>query len=182
MISVLLVILVVFLFLRNGRATLIPAVAVPVSLIGTCAVMYLCGYSLDNLSLMALAIASGFVVDDAIVVMENITRHLEAGLTPMQAALQGAQEIGFTVFSHQRLADRRVHPAAADGRHHRAPVPRIRHHAFGGDSGLDGDLADHHADDVLARSDSGEGHQARQALRLERARLQQACWAATGAA
>jgi multidrug efflux pump len=98
-ISVVLVILVVFLFLRNLRATLIPAVAVPVSLIGTCAVMYLCGYSLDNLSLMALAIASGFVVDDAIVVMENITRHLEKGLAPMEAALLGAQEIGFTVFS-----------------------------------------------------------------------------------
>jgi multidrug efflux pump len=98
-ISVLLVILVVFLFLRDVRATLIPAVAVPVSLIGTFAVMYLCGYSLDNLSLMALAIASGFVVDDAIVVMENITRHLEAGMTPMQATLLGAREIGFTVFS-----------------------------------------------------------------------------------
>jgi len=99
LISVALVILVVFLFLRNVRATFIPAVAVPASLIGTCAVMYLCGYSLDNLSLMALAIASGFVVDDAIVVMENITRHLEAGMTPMEAALQGAKEIGFTVFS-----------------------------------------------------------------------------------
>jgi multidrug efflux pump len=99
MISVLLVVLVVFLFLRSGHATLIPAVAVPVSLIGTCAVMYLCGFSLDNLSLMALAIASGFVVDDAIVVMENITRHLEEGLSPMQASLKGAREIGFTVFS-----------------------------------------------------------------------------------
>ncbi|HTX37578.1 MAG TPA: efflux RND transporter permease subunit, partial [Bryobacteraceae bacterium] len=99
MISVLLVVGVVFVFLRNGHATFIPAVAVPVSLIGTCAVMYLCGFSLDNLSLMALAIASGFVVDDAIVVMENITRHLEAGLDPIQAALLGAKEIGFTVFS-----------------------------------------------------------------------------------
>jgi multidrug efflux pump len=98
-ISVVLVILVVFLFLRNVPATLVPAVAVPVSLIGTCAVMYLCGFSLDNLSLMALAIASGFVVDDAIVVMENIARHLEEGLTPIQASLKGAQEIGFTVFS-----------------------------------------------------------------------------------
>jgi multidrug efflux pump len=98
-ISVVLVIAVVFIFLRNVRATLIPAVAVPVSLIGTCAIMYLAGFSLDNLSLMALAIASGFVVDDAIVVMENITRHLEAGLSPMQAALKGAEEIGFTVFS-----------------------------------------------------------------------------------
>ena len=77
MISVILVIIVVFCFLRNGRATLIPGVAVPVSLIGTFAVMYLFGYSLDNLSLMALTISTGFVVDDAIVVMENITRHLE---------------------------------------------------------------------------------------------------------
>ena len=97
--SIILVIVVVFVFLRNGRATLIPAVAVPVSLIGTFAVMYLCGYSLDNLSLMALTIATGFVVDDAIVVMENITRHLEAGMQPFAAALKGAEEIGFTVFS-----------------------------------------------------------------------------------
>ena len=98
-ISVVLVILVVFLFLRNIPATLVPAVAVPVSLIGTCVVMYLCGFSLDNLSLMALAIASGFVVDDAIVVMENISRHIESGMTPVEASLKGAQEIGFTVFS-----------------------------------------------------------------------------------
>src|SRR5579872_2572038 len=97
--SVLLVILVVFLFLRNWRYTLIPSVAVPVSLIGTFAIMYLCGYSLDNLSLMALTISTGFVVDDAIVVMENITRHLENGMKPLTAALKGAQEIGFTVFS-----------------------------------------------------------------------------------
>ncbi len=97
--SVILVVLVVFVFLRSPRATLIPSIAVPVSLIGTCAVMYLFGYSLDNLSLMALTIATGFVVDDAIVVMENITRHLESGLPPFDAALKGAQEIGFTVFS-----------------------------------------------------------------------------------
>ena len=97
--SVLLVILVVFLFLRNWRATLIPSVAVPVSLIGTFAIMYLCGYSLDNLSLMALTISTGFVVDDAIVVMENISRHLENGMKPLAAALRGAREIGFTVFS-----------------------------------------------------------------------------------
>jgi multidrug efflux pump len=99
MLSIALVIVVVFIFLRNGRATLIPAVAVPVSLVGTFSVMYLCGYSLDNLSLMALTISTGFVVDDAIVVMENITRHLEAGMEPFAAALKGAQEIGFTVFS-----------------------------------------------------------------------------------
>jgi len=99
MISICLVIVVVFIFLRNGRATLIPAVAVPVSLIGTFAVMYLCGYSLDNLSLMALTISTGFVVDDAIVVMENITRHLEEGMDPFAATLKGAKEIGFTVLS-----------------------------------------------------------------------------------
>ncbi len=99
MISVGLVILVVFIFLRNGRATLIPAVSVPVSLIGTFAVMYLFGYSIDNLSLMALTISTGFVVDDAIVVMENITRHLEDGMEPFAASLRGAKEIGFTVFS-----------------------------------------------------------------------------------
>jgi multidrug efflux pump len=98
-ISIVLVIVVVFIFLRNGRATLIPAVAVPVSLVGTFSVMYLCGYSLDNLSLMALTISTGFVVDDAIVVMENITRHLEAGMEPFAATLKGAQEIGFTVLS-----------------------------------------------------------------------------------
>ena len=99
MLSIALVVLVVFLFLRNLRATLIPSVAVPVSLIGTFAVMYLLGYSLDNLSLMALTIATGFVVDDAIVVMENISRLLEDGLSPLEAALKGAEEIGFTVFS-----------------------------------------------------------------------------------
>jgi multidrug efflux pump len=97
--SVLLVILVVFLFLRNARATLIPSVAVPVSLIGTFAVMYLLGYSLDNLSLMALTISTGFVVDDAIVVMENISRYLEMGMPPHEAALKGAKEIGFTVLT-----------------------------------------------------------------------------------
>ena len=99
MISVALVIMVVFLFLRSPRATLVPTVAVPVSLTGTFAAMYLLGYSLDNLSLMALTIATGFVVDDAIVVLENVTRHLEAGMSRMQAAIVGAGEVGFTVLS-----------------------------------------------------------------------------------
>ncbi|MBA5867711.1 MAG: multidrug efflux RND transporter permease subunit [Nitrospira sp. CR1.3] len=98
-ISVLLVVLVVFLFLRDVRATLIPCVAVPVSLISTFGVMYLFGYSLDNLSLMALTIAAGFVVDDAIVVLENISRYREQGMPPFQAALRGAKEITFTVLS-----------------------------------------------------------------------------------
>ena len=99
LISIGLVILVVFVFLRSARHTVIPAVVVPVSLIGTLAVMHLVGYSLDNLSLMALTIATGFVVDDAIVVIENISRHLDAGVPPLQASLQGATEIGFTVIS-----------------------------------------------------------------------------------
>ena len=99
LISIALVILVVFVFLRSPRATLIPAIVVPVALIGTFGVMYLCNYSLDNLSLLALTISTGFVVDDAIVVIENVSRHLEKGLTPMAAALLGAREVGFTVLS-----------------------------------------------------------------------------------
>jgi multidrug efflux pump len=98
-VAVLLVVLVVFVFLRNVRTSLIPSVAVPISLIGTFGVMYLCGYSIDNLSLMALTISTGFVVDDAIVVIENITRYIEQGLSPLQATLKGAQEIGFTVLT-----------------------------------------------------------------------------------
>jgi hydrophobe/amphiphile efflux-1 (HAE1) family protein len=98
-VSIGLVVLVVFLFLRSGWSTFIPSVSVPVSIIATFGAMYLIGYTLDNLSLMALTIATGFVVDDAIVVIENITRHLENGMKPMQAALLGAEEIGFTVLS-----------------------------------------------------------------------------------
>ena len=97
--SIVLVILVVFVFLRNWRSTLIPAIAVPASLIGTFAAMYLFGYSIDNLSLMALTISTGFVVDDAIVVMENISRLRETGMSPMKAAFQGSKEIGFTILS-----------------------------------------------------------------------------------
>src|SRR5262249_47750335 len=98
-ISIMLVILVVFVFLRTVRATVIPSVAVPLSLVGTFGVIYLLGYSLNNLSLMALAISTGFVVDDAIVVLENITRYLEKGVPPVAAAFRGAREIGFTVLS-----------------------------------------------------------------------------------
>ncbi len=99
LLGVALVALVVFVFLRDWRATLIPAIAVPVSLIGTFAAMYLLDYSLDNLSLMALIVATGFVVDDAVVVLENIMRHVENGIKPMQASLRGAREMGFTVLS-----------------------------------------------------------------------------------
>ncbi|HUH84236.1 MAG TPA: efflux RND transporter permease subunit [Stellaceae bacterium] len=99
LISMVLVICVVFAFLRNGRSAIIPSIAVPTSLLGTLGIMYLLGYSLDNLSLMALTVATGFVVDDAIVVLENITRHIEAGMPRFEAALRGAREVGFTVLS-----------------------------------------------------------------------------------
>src|SRR5256712_4588608 len=99
MLSVALVVLVIFLFLRTVPATLIPAVAVPLSLVGTFGAMYLAGFSLNNLSLMAMTIATGFVVDDAIVMIENITRYIEAGDPPLQAALKGSEQIGFTIIS-----------------------------------------------------------------------------------
>ena len=99
LISIVLVIIVVFIFLRDAWATIIPSVAVPLSLVGTFGVMYLLGYTMDNLSLMALTISTGFVVDDAIVVLENITRYLEQGMTPFDAAMKGSNEIGFTVLS-----------------------------------------------------------------------------------
>ena len=91
--------MVIFLFLRNLAATIIPSVAVPLSLVGTFGVMYLLGYSLDNLSLMALTISTGFVVDDAIVMIENIARYIEEGESPLEAALKGAEQIGFTIVS-----------------------------------------------------------------------------------
>src|SRR5262249_35195811 len=99
LIAIALVILVVFAFLRSPRTALIPSVAVPLSLLRTFGGMYMLGYSVDNLSLMALTVSTGFVVDDAIVVIENITRHIEQGLQPFDAAMQGAREIGFTVLS-----------------------------------------------------------------------------------
>ena len=99
MLTTVLVVLVIFLFLRSASATIIPGIAVPLSLVGTFAVMYVLGYSLDNLSLMALTISTGFVVDDAIVMIENISRYIEMGESPMQAALKGSAEIGFTIVS-----------------------------------------------------------------------------------
>ena len=99
MLTVALVVMVIFLFLRSLSATVIPSVAVPLSLVGTFAAMYALGYSLDNLSMMALTISTGFVVDDAIVMIENISRYIEDGESPMQAALKGAEQIGFTILS-----------------------------------------------------------------------------------
>src|SRR5213076_358860 len=97
--TIALVVMVIFLFLRSVRATVIPSIAVPLSLIGTFGVMYLLGYSLNNLSLMALTISTGFVVDDAIVMIENISRYIEEGESPLQAALKGSEQIGFTIVS-----------------------------------------------------------------------------------
>src|SRR5205823_8799979 len=99
LLTVVLVVLAMFLFLRNFAATVIPSVAVPLSLVGTLAVMYLLGYSLNNLTLMALTISTGFVVDDAIVMIENIERYIEKGEKPLEAALKGAEQIGFTIIS-----------------------------------------------------------------------------------
>ena len=152
LISIALVILVVFLFLRSVRSTIIPSVAVPVSLVGTFGVMYLLGYSIDNLSLMALTIATGFVVDDAIVVIENITRHLERGIAPLQAALQGAKEIGFTVISISVSLIAVFIPILHDGRHRRPPVSRICRHAFARHHRIAAGIADDDADDVRASS------------------------------
>src|ERR1039457_4185094 len=99
MLAIALVVIVIFLFLRNLAATIIPSVAVPLSIVGTFGVMYLLGYSLNNLTLMALTISTGFVVDDAIVMIENISRYIEAGDSPMRAALKGSEQIGFTIMS-----------------------------------------------------------------------------------
>ncbi len=148
LIAIALVILVVFLFLRNPRATLIPSVAVPVSLIGTFGAMWLLGYSLDNLSLMALTVSTGFVVDDAIVVLENITRHIEAGMTRMEAALHGVARSRVYGRFDEPIADRRLCADPADGRHCRAAVPRIRDDLVGGDPDFADRFADDDADDV----------------------------------
>ena len=174
MVSIALVILVVFLFLRNWRATLIPSVAVPVSLIGTFGVMYLCGYSLDNLSLMALTIATGFVVDDAIVVLENISRHIEEGHAADAGGAAGQPRSRLHRAVDEPVADRGVHPHPADGRHRRAPVPRVRGGAVGGDTDLAGGFAHHHADDVRAAAAARGLARARRAVPRQRARVRRA--------
>jgi len=129
LLAVLLVVLVIFAFLRSLRATFIASVAVPISLIGTCGAMYLFGYSLNNLSLMALTIATGFVVDDAIVMIENISRYIEQGESPMEAAYKGAAQIGFTIISLTASADRGAYSAAVHGRCRGTLVSGIRDHS-----------------------------------------------------
>ena len=163
-IAVGLVILVVFVFLRRVRATLIPAVAVPVSIVATFGFMYLAGYSLNNLSLMALIVATGFVVDDAIVVLENATRHIEAGMSPMAAALASAREVELHRAVDERVADRGVHPDPVHGRHRRARLPRVRGHALGRDPGLARGFAHADADDVRAAARAAAGGRPRPAV------------------
>ncbi len=148
--TIALVVLVIFVFLRNVTATIIPALALPVSLIGTFAGMYMFGYSIDNLSLLAITLSVGFVVDDAIVMLENIVRHIESGMQPMEAALKGSAEIGFTILSITLSLVRRVHPGAVHGRHRRPAVPRVRGHHQPHHHDLRHRLADADADAELA--------------------------------
>ncbi len=152
MLTVALVVMVIFLFLRNVAATIIPSVAVPLSLVGTFGVMYLLGYSLNNLTLMALTISTGFVVDDAIVMIENISRYLEQRENPLQAALKGSEQIGFTIVSLTVSLIAVLIPLLIHGRYRGSALPRIRHHAGGDDSGFGGGLVDPNAHDV--REDS----------------------------
>ena len=150
MLTIALVVLVIFLFLRSLCATIIPSVAVPLSLVGTFGAMYALGYSLDNLSLMALTISTGFVVDDAIVMIENISRYIEEGDTAAGGRAQGRRADRLHHRLADGLADRRAHPAAVHGRCRRPPVPRVRGHAGGHHRHLGGRLADADADDVRA--------------------------------
>ncbi len=157
LISMGLVIVVVFVFLRNWRATLIPSVAVPVSLVGTFGAMYLCGYSLNNLSLMALTIATGFVVDDAIVVLENVSRYIEKGMTPYEAALRGVREVGFTVLSMSVSLIAVFIPILLMGGIVGRLLPGIRGHAVGRDPDFARLVADDDADDVRAPVEAAGG-------------------------
>ncbi len=178
-ISTALVILVVYLFLRNARATLIPAVAVPISLIGTFAAMYLLNFSLNNLSLMALTIATGFVVDDAIVVLENVSRHIERGMKPFEAALLGAREVAFTVVSMSVSLVAVFIPILFMG----GIIGRIfREFAITLSVAIGISLralAQHHADDVLAAAAPREGAEARPLLALQPSASSTPCTAAT---
>ena len=168
MLTIGLVVMVIFLFLRNISATVIPSLALPMSIIGTFAVMYLLGYSLDNLSLMALTLSVGFVVDDAIVMLENIVRHMEMGKSPMQ---RGARRLAGNRLHHfldDALAGRGVHPGAVHGRHHRTAAARIRRHDRRRDSGLRLRLADPHADAVQPLPEATPRAEARALLQRER--------------
>ena len=140
--------MVIFLFLRSLAATIIPSVAVPLSLVGTFGVMYLLGYSLNNLSLMALTISTGFVVDDAIVMIENISRYIEEGEPPLEAALKGSEQIGFTIVSLTVSLIAVLIPLLFMGDIVGRLFREFADHAGGHDPGVGGRLADADADDV----------------------------------
>ena len=146
--AVVLVVIVIFVFLRTLPGTIIPSLSVPLSLVGTFGAMYLLGFSLDNLSLMALTIATGFVVDDAIVMIENIARYVEGGMDAAGRALRGSEQIGFTIISLTISLIAVLIPLLVHGRRRRPPVPRIRHHACGHHRHLRRGVADAGADDV----------------------------------
>ncbi len=148
MMAIALVVMIIYLFLRNIPATIIPGVAVPLSLIGTFAVMVFLDFSINNLTLMALTIATGFVVDDAIVVIENISRYIEKGEKPLAAALKGAGEIGFTIISLTFSLIAVFDPPAVYGRYRRATVPRICYYPGSRDFDLSGGVANPDTDDV----------------------------------
>ena len=159
-----------------------PVVAVPLSLVGTFGVMYLLGYTLDNLSLMALTISTGFVVDDAIVVIENITRYLEQGMTPFDAAMKGSQGDRLHRALHEHLADRRLHSHPAHGRHRRPALPRVRGHPFASPSPFRCVVSLTTTPMMCAKFlQPAQSERAQPLLPLRRARLQLDCWPATTA-
>ena len=170
--TIALVVMVIFLFLRNLAATVIPSIAVPLSIVGTFGVMYLLGYSLNNLTLMALTISTGFVVDDAIVMIENIARYLEEGETPLRAALRGSEQIGFTIVSLTVSLIAVLIPLLFMGDIVGPAVPRIRHHACGHHSGLGVCFADADTDDVRQAFEAQTGKGARLVLPQIGRRLQ----------
>ncbi len=181
MLTIALVVMVIFLFLRNLAATIIPSVAVPLSIVGTFGVMYLLGYSLNNLTLMALTISTGFVVDDAIVMIENISRFIEEGDEPHARRAQGQRTDRLHHHVADGFADRGADPAAVHERRGGAALPRVRRHAGGHDSGFGVRLADADADDVLAHSSRQGGRQADPLLLLVREGLQLASLPGMGA-
>ena len=177
-----LVVLVIFLFLRNLSATLIPSLALPMSIVGTFAVMYLLGYSLDNLSLMALTLSVGFVVDDAIVMLENIVRHMEMGEAPLEAALRGSREIGFTILSMTLSLAAVFMPVLFMGGIVGPAAPRVRGDDRGRDSRLGLRLPDADADALQPLPAPAGGRAPRAPLRRVGARLRRPCSTPTGAA
>ena len=171
LISVVLVVLVVFLFLREVWATIIPSIAVPLSLVGTFGVMYLLGYTIDNLSLMALTIATGFVVDDAIVVIENITRYLEDGHDTLRRGDEGLTRDRLYRALNEHVIDRRFYSDSADGRHRGQALPRVRRHPQRGHCRLAAGIAHMHAHAVRAVSEAARRKPPRSHLPIQRRRL-----------